>query len=131
MFEYGQHLLPARRRQLAARKEEVLAILAPLAAKVLQMSISRQREYLADATAAEFTRNPLGLASALSKISRGGASVPGENRGTQHLFIINPVSNFTATASELMSTHPATELRIKRLQAMAGLEQRKKNGRPE
>ena len=59
----------------------LLAVLAPLAAKILQMSISRQREYHADAAAAGFTRNPLGLASALAKITTGGAQVPGENRG--------------------------------------------------
>ncbi len=96
------------------------ALLAPLAAKLLQMSISRQREYHADAAGAEFTRNPLGLASALEKISRGGAGVPGENRGTQHLFIVNPLQTFTAGDSALLSTHPPTELRIQRLRAMAG-----------
>lgn len=98
----------------------VFALLAPLAARILQMSISRQREYHADAAGAEFTRNPLGLASALEKISRGGAGVPGENRGTQHLFIVNPLQAFTALDSALMSTHPPTELRIQRLRAMAG-----------
>jgi heat shock protein HtpX len=97
-----------------------LALVAPLAARLLQMSISRQREYHADAAGAEFTRNPLGLASALEKISRGGAEVPGENRGTQHLFIVNPLSAFTADSSALLSTHPSTELRIQRLRAMAG-----------
>jgi heat shock protein HtpX len=99
----------------------VLALLAPLAARLLQMSISRQREYHADAAGAEFTRNPLGLASALEKISRGGAEVPGENRGTQHLFIVNPLRTFAADSSALLSTHPSTELRIQRLRAMAGL----------
>lgn len=96
------------------------ALLAPLASRLLQMSISRQREYHADAGGAEFTRNPLGLASALEKISRGGAGVPGENRGTQHLFIVNPLRAFGADSSALMSTHPPTELRIQRLRAMAG-----------
>jgi heat shock protein HtpX len=98
----------------------LLALLAPLAAKILQMSISRQREYHADAAAAGFTRNPLGLASALSKITAGGAHVPGENRGTQHLFIINPLREFGMDATALMSTHPPTKLRIQRLNAMAG-----------
>ena len=97
-----------------------LAFLAPLAAKILQMSISRQREYHADAAAVEFTRNPLGLASALSRITEGGAHVPGESSGTQHLFIINPLSSLGGDTSELMSTHPATKLRIRRLRAMAG-----------
>lgn len=98
----------------------VLAILAPIAAKILQMSISRQREYHADAGAAEFTRNPLGLASALEKISEVGSSVPGRNRGTQHLFLVNPVSRFTESSTALLSTHPPTALRIQRLKAMAG-----------
>jgi len=98
----------------------LLALLAPLAAKILQMSISRQREYHADAAAAGFTRNPLGLASALSKIASGDARVPGENRGTQHLFIVNPLREFGLDATALMSTHPPTELRIQRLNAMAG-----------
>ncbi|HEY5995940.1 MAG TPA: M48 family metalloprotease [Candidatus Deferrimicrobiaceae bacterium] len=99
----------------------LLALLAPLAARLLQMSISRQREYHADAGAAEFTRNPLALASALDKITTEGAHVPGENRGTQHLFIVNPVQSITATSSDLMSTHPPTGARILRLKAMAGI----------
>jgi heat shock protein HtpX len=99
----------------------LLAVLAPLAAKILQMSISRQREYHADAAAAGFTRNPLGLASALAKITAGGPEVPGENRGTQHLFIVNPLKMFGPDASALMSTHPPTEARIQRLRAMAGV----------
>jgi heat shock protein HtpX len=99
----------------------LLAVLAPLAAKILQMSISRQREYHADAAAAGFTRNPLGLASALAKIASGGPEVPGENRGTQHLFIVNPLRVFGPDASALMSTHPPTEARIQRLRAMGGV----------
>jgi heat shock protein HtpX len=99
----------------------LLAVLAPLAARLLQMSISRQREYHADAAAAGFTRNPLGLASALEKIASEGAHVPGENRGTQHLFIVNPLREFGPDASALMSTHPPTAQRIQRLRAMAGV----------
>ncbi|MCL2102524.1 MAG: M48 family metallopeptidase [Syntrophorhabdaceae bacterium] len=98
----------------------LLTVLAPMAANILQMSISRQREYHADAAAAEFTRNPMGLASALSKITERGASVPGENRGTQHLFIVNPLSGLGKDTSKLMSTHPETRFRIRRLRAMAG-----------
>jgi heat shock protein HtpX len=99
----------------------LLALLAPFAAKILQMSISRQREYHADAVGAQFTRNPLGLAKALEKISQTGAQVPGENRGTQHLFIVNPLRHIADNASALLSTHPSTALRIQRLQAMAGI----------
>jgi heat shock protein HtpX len=85
------------------------------------MSISRQREYHADAAAAGFTRNPLGLASALAKITSGGPEVPGKNRGTQHLFIVNPLRAFGPNASALMATHPSTQERIQRLQAMGGV----------
>jgi heat shock protein HtpX len=99
----------------------LLALLAPIAAKILQMSISRQREYHADAVSAQFTRNPLGLASALEKISQSGAHVPGENRGTQHLFLVNPLLDFADDATALLSTHPSTALRIQRLKAMAGI----------
>jgi len=99
----------------------LLALFAPLAARLLQMSISRQREYRADAAAAAFTRNPLGLASALEKIAAAGAHVPGANRGTQHLFIVNPLHRFGPASSALWSTHPPTEARIQRLRAMAGL----------
>lgn len=113
----------------------LFAILAPIAAKVLQMSISRQREYHADAEAAEFTRNPLGLAAALEKISQGGSGVPGRNRGTQHLFIVNPISRFTESSTALLSTHPPTSLRIQRLRAMAGFGRapgpRNEGGRPQ
>jgi heat shock protein HtpX len=98
----------------------LLALLAPVAAKLLQMSISRQREYRADAASAAFTRNPLALASALGKISGDSADVPGANRGTQHLFIVNPLKEFTDASSELFSTHPPTARRIERLRAMAG-----------
>ena len=98
----------------------LFALLAPLSAKILQMSISRQREYHADAEAAWFTRNPLGLASALEKIALVGSDVSGKNRGTQHLFIVNPVRRFTETSTALFSTHPPTALRIQRLKAMAG-----------
>ncbi len=99
----------------------LLAVLAPFAARILQMSISRQREYHADAVGAQLTRNPLGLASALEKISQAGAHVPGENRGTQHLFLVNPLRHFADDASALFSTHPSTALRIQRLKAMAGI----------
>ena len=67
------------------------------------------------------TRNPLGLASALAKITSGGPEVPGENRGTQHLFIVNPLRVFGPNASALMSTHPPTSVRIQRLRAMGGI----------
>lgn len=93
----------------------VAAILAPIAAKLVQMAISRQREYLADATSARLTRNPLALISALEKL--GGSTVPfaQANRAVQHLFIVNPFRDFSARAGALMSTHPPLAERIERL----------------
>ncbi|WP_120497022.1 M48 family metallopeptidase [Kiloniella sp. EL199] len=90
------------------------AILAPLVAYLVRMAISREREYLADATAAQLTRNPKGLASALRKIE-GHARLKEKNAATEHLFIINPNRSFSEFASDLTSTHPATSLRIERL----------------
>ena len=93
----------------------VVAIFAPLAAKAVQMAVSRQREYLADATSVQFTRNPSGLISALGKLADKAAPFPGVSRATQHLFIVNPVQTFTAKSSALMATHPDTADRIARL----------------
>ena len=93
----------------------VVAILAPLAAKAVQMAVSRQREYLADATSVQFTRNPTGLISALGKLAEKAAPFPGVSRATQHLFIVNPVQTFTAKTPALLATHPDIEDRIARL----------------
>jgi heat shock protein HtpX len=93
----------------------VVAIFAPLAAKVVQMAVSRQREYLADATSVQFTRNPSGLISALGKLADKAAPFPGVSRATQHLFIVNPVQTFTAKTPALLATHPETADRIARL----------------
>jgi heat shock protein HtpX len=96
----------------------VLAILAPLFARLLQMSISRQREYLADATAVRLTRNPNGLADALAKISGDREVLEVANRATAHLYIVNPVKNFEKRAKGLFSTHPPIGERIQILRAM-------------
>jgi len=93
----------------------VVAILAPIAAKFVQMAVSRQREYLADATSVQFTRNPSGLISALGKLAEKAEPFPGVSRATQHLFIVNPVQTFTAKSSALLATHPDIEDRIARL----------------
>ncbi len=93
----------------------MVAIFAPLAAKAVQMAVSRQREYLADATSVQFTRNPNGLISALGKLADKAAPFPGVSRATQHLFIVNPVQTFTAKSSALMATHPDIADRIARL----------------
>ena len=96
----------------------VLAVLAPICAKLLQLSISRQREYLADASAAKLTRYPEGLASALEKISGDREVLEVANRATQHLFIVNPIKPFEKRASNLFSTHPPIQDRIARLRGM-------------
>ena len=96
----------------------VLLVLSPILAMLIQMAISRSREFAADRGGAEFTGNPLGLASALQKISRGNQLKPvnHSNPTTAHIFIINPLRG--GGISKLFSTHPSTEERIKRLQAM-------------
>jgi heat shock protein HtpX len=96
----------------------VLAILAPLFARLLQLSISRQREYLADASAVRLTRNPKGLADALQKISSDREVLEAANRATAHLYIVNPVKRFEKRAKGLFSTHPPIEERIGILRSM-------------
>ena len=98
----------------------VVAVIAPLAAKAVQMAVSRQREYLADATSVQFTRNPDGLISALAKLTAAAAPFPGVSRATQHLFIVNPLHTFTAKSSALMATHPDVADRIARLRNLGG-----------
>lgn len=96
----------------------LLAILAPIFARLLQLSISRQREYLADSTAVKMTRNPKGLADALQKISGDREVLEVANRATSHLYIINPVKNFEKRAKGMFSTHPPIQERIAILRAM-------------
>ena len=98
----------------------VVAIFAPLAAKAVQMAVSRQREYLADATSVQFTRNPAGLISALTKIDAAAKPFPGVSNATQHLFIVNPVRRITASLPALLATHPETADRIARLRNLGG-----------
>jgi heat shock protein HtpX len=97
------------------------ALLAPLAAMLVQMAISRTREYAADRRGAEISGNPLALASALDKIAGAARRVPNmtaeQNPATAHLFIINPLSG--ARMDNLFSTHPDTANRIHALMAMA------------
>ncbi|HEX5447877.1 MAG TPA: M48 family metallopeptidase [Candidatus Saccharimonadales bacterium] len=94
----------------------VAAILAPFAATLLQLAISRRREYLADATGALTTRYPEGLASALEKIERTGSATRVQNTSTAHMFFANPLKNHSFL--NLFSTHPPVEARIKALREM-------------
>jgi heat shock protein HtpX len=96
----------------------LLAILAPLFARLIQLSISRQREYLADATAVRLTRNPKGLADALQKISGDREVLEAANRATAHLYIANPIKKFEKRSKGLFSTHPPMEKRIEILRQM-------------
>jgi heat shock protein HtpX len=97
-----------------------VAVLAPIAAKAVQMAVSRQREYLADATSVQFTRNPDGLISALRKLEAAAKPFPGVSNATQHLFIVNPVQRVTPDTGALLATHPDTEARIARLRNLGG-----------
>jgi heat shock protein HtpX len=102
----------------------LLIILSPLVSRLLAMAVSRQREYLADATAVEFTRNPLGLAHALEKIRDAGIPFHKACRGTAHLFIVNPLriaDDRDGKLADLLSTHPPINRRIMLLYQMAGL----------
>jgi heat shock protein HtpX len=94
----------------------VAAFLAPLAATLLQLSISRRREYLADATGALTTRYPEGLASALEKLEKTGSATRVQNTSTAHMFFANPLKGHSFL--NLFSTHPPLEARIKALREM-------------
>jgi heat shock protein HtpX len=97
-----------------------LAILAPIISRFIQLAVSRQREYLADASSVELTRNPYGLERALAKISGDQEVLEVANRGTQHLYFTNPIKRFEERSSGLMSTHPAIIDRINRLRELTG-----------
>jgi heat shock protein HtpX len=110
------------RRALGGLGTLVVMILAPLMATLVQLAISRTREYGADAGGADISKDPLALASALAKIEHAAHAVPNAaaqaNPATAHLFVINPLSG--QGADNLFSTHPDTANRIARLEAMAG-----------
>ena len=95
----------------------VMAMLAPIAALLIQMAISRTREFVADATAAHLTKKPLALASALERLQMAAERIPLDaNPATSHLFIVNPLSG--RSLLRLFSTHPSVEERVKRLRAI-------------
>jgi heat shock protein HtpX len=100
-----------------------MMILAPLAAMLVQMAISRGREYEADRRGAELVGQPLWLASALAKLHAGTNRIPNEaaerNPATAHMYIANPLAAAGGGMASLFSTHPPMEERIARLEAMA------------
>jgi len=101
----------------------VIAILTPLIAQIVKFAVSRQREFLADATAVKYTRNPNGLIGALKKISSSREPLEVANKATAHLYFENPLDNISGSASvgkfkNLFSTHPPVSERILRLEQM-------------
>ncbi len=96
-----------------------LAFIAPMAAMLIQMAVSRSREYLADASGARICGKPLALASALRKLQMGARAVPLQEAtpATSHMFIVNPLTG--ASMMKLFSTHPPMEERVARLEALA------------
>ncbi len=95
-----------------------LAIVAPIAALLIQLAISRSREFLADSTGARISGNPYGLASALEKLEYAASRIPmSSNPATAHMFIVNPLS--AETFMKLFSTHPPIRERIERLKRMS------------
>jgi len=93
-------------------------VLTPIIATLIQLAVSRQREYLADASGALLTRYPPGLASALRKIAADKEPLEVANKATAALYIANPLKDAPAFFDHLFDTHPPIEERIKRLEAM-------------
>jgi heat shock protein HtpX len=98
----------------------VLAIIAPIIARFVQLAVSRQREYLADSSSVELTRNPRGLEQALAKIASDREVLEVANRATQHLYFTNPIKKFEERSSSMFSTHPSIVDRINRLRQLSG-----------
>ena len=98
----------------------ILAILAPIAARLVQLAVSRQREYLADASGVELTRNPQGLERALAKLAGDKEVLEAATKATAHFYIVNPVKHFESRAAGFMATHPPLADRINRLRALRG-----------
>jgi heat shock protein HtpX len=98
----------------------ILSLIAPFIGRLVQLAVSRQREYLADASSVELTRNPYGLERALVKISADREVLEVANRATQHMYFVNPIKKWEARASGLMATHPPIVDRVNRLRALTG-----------
>jgi heat shock protein HtpX len=98
----------------------ILAILAPIAARMVQLAVSRQREYLADASGVELTRNPQGLERALAKLAGDKEVLEVATKATAHFYIVNPVKHFETRAAGFMATHPPLTDRINRLRTLRG-----------
>jgi heat shock protein HtpX len=133
LADWGRHGFYSSRtgRQLSKKNPLVfiplliLIALSPLIARLLAMAVSRQREYLADATAAQYTRNPRGLAQALEKIRDASMPFHKATRGTAHLFFVNPlrrrIDDRDGRLADLLASHPPIARRIELLYQMAGI----------
>jgi heat shock protein HtpX len=99
----------------------ILAVIAPLLARLIQLAVSRQREYLADASAVEFTRYPQGLANALRTLAADPTELRHASRGTAHLYIVNPIRKFAGLSATAFSSHPPIGERIRRLEALVAV----------
>jgi heat shock protein HtpX len=98
----------------------LLAIVAPIIGRMVQLAVSRRREALADVSAVELTRNPLGLARALRTIAEDPEVLEVANRATQHLYIVNPIKSFEARSKSMWDTHPPISERVAVLRSLAG-----------
>jgi len=96
----------------------ILAVLSPIAAQLIQLAVSRKREFLADANGAFLTRYPPGLASALRKLAADKEPLEVANKATAHLYIVNPLKDEKGRMNRLFSTHPPIEERIAELEKM-------------
>jgi heat shock protein HtpX len=108
-------------------------VVAPIVSRILAMAVSRKREYLADATAAQFTRNPMALASALEKLDAAAAPTRAITRGAAHLCIVDPAPGLLSSRegflADFLASHPPIRQRIIRLEGM-GYQQAKRVGEP-
>jgi heat shock protein HtpX len=98
----------------------LLSIIAPILAKLIEMAFSRQREYLADASAVQLTRNPDGLASALAKVAGDKEVLEVANRATAPLYFVHPIRSFEERSSSIMDSHPPIKDRIQRILSLRG-----------
>jgi heat shock protein HtpX len=98
----------------------ILAVIAPIIARLVQLAVSRRREELADVSSVDLTRNPIGLARALKAIADDPEVLEVANRATQHLYIVNPIKSFEERSKSMWDTHPPIPERIRILERIAG-----------
>jgi heat shock protein HtpX len=108
-------------------------VVAPIVSRILAMAVSRKREYLADATAAQFTRNPMALASALAKLDAAASPTRAITRGAAHLCIVDPAPGLLSSRegffADVLASHPPVRQRIIRLEGMS-YQQAKRQAEP-